>query len=192
MIKIGLLSDTHGWLNPAIYDFFKDCDEIWHAGDIGSDDVAIELEAFINGQQTTGNRQQSSFTNDIDASLSFSMRSKFRAVYGNIDGWEIRADYPQFQIFNIEDVKVVMTHIGGYPNAYAPGIKQLLIDEKPDIFISGHSHILKVMRDSNLGLLHLNPGAAGLKGFHKKVTMLRFQIDGKEASNLEIYEADKH
>lgn len=164
MTKIGLLSDTHGWLNPTIYDFFKDCDEIWHAGDIGSDDVAIELSAF----------------------------KKLRAVYGNIDGWEIRADYPQFQIFKVEDVKVVMTHIGGYPNAYASGIRQMLLEERPDIFISGHSHILKVMRDSKLNLLHLNPGAAGMKGFHKKVTMLRFQIDGKEATNLEIYEADRY
>ena len=183
MTRIGLLSDTHGWLNPAIYDFFKDCDEIWHAGDIGSDDVAIELEAFINRQRTSSECQQTTSPTDS---------KKFRAVFGNIDDWEIRADYPQFQIFNIEDVKVVMTHIGGYPNNYAPGIKQLLMDEKADIFISGHSHILKVMRDHNLGLLHLNPGAAGMKGFHKKVTMLRFQIDGKEASNLEIYEADKY
>lgn len=192
MVKIGLLSDTHGWLNPAIYDFFKDCDEIWHAGDIGSDDVAIELEAFVNGQQTTGNRQQSSSTIDRDASMSFSRKSRFRAVYGNIDDWDIRADYPQFQIFTVEDVKVVMTHIGGYPNAYAQGIRQLLSEEKPDIFISGHSHILKVMRDPKLNLLHLNPGAAGLKGFHKKVTMLRFTIEGKEAKELEIYEADRY
>ena len=179
MTRIGLLSDTHGWVNPKIYDFFKDCDEIWHAGDIGDYDVAIELEAFIKGQQTTDNAQQSS-------------SKKFRAVFGNIDDWEIRADFPQFQIFNIEEMKVVMTHIGGYPNNYAPGIKQLLLEEKPDIFISGHSHILKVMCDQNLSLLHLNPGAAGMKGFHKKVTMMRFQIDGKVASNLEIYEADKY
>lgn len=164
MKRIGLLSDTHGWLNPKIYEFFKDCDEIWHAGDIGSDDVAIELSAF----------------------------KRLRAVYGNIDDWDIRADYPQFQIFNIEEVKVVMTHIGGYPNAYAPGIRQLLLEEKPDIFISGHSHILKVMRDQKLELLHLNPGAAGMKGFHKKVTMMRFLIDGKTTSNLEIYEADRY
>ena len=122
MTRIGLLSDTHGWVNPNIYEFFKDCDEIWHAGDIGNDDVAIELAAF----------------------------KKFRAVFGNIDGWEIRTDFPQFQIFNIEEIKVVMTHIGGYPNAYASGIKQLLSEEKPDIFISGHSHILKVMRDQQL------------------------------------------
>ena len=183
MTKIGLLSDTHGWVNPSIYEFFKDCDEIWHAGDIGSDDVAIELSVFINRQRTTDNGQQSS---------SASVNNRFRAVYGNIDGWEIRADYPQFQIFQIEDMKVVMTHIGGYPNSYAPGIKQLLLEERPDIFISGHSHILKVMRDHNLNLLHLNPGSAGIKGFHKKATMLRFQIDGKEISGMEIYEADKY
>lgn len=174
MTRIGLLSDTHGWLNPAIHDFFKDCDEIWHAGDIGDYDIAIELEALINSRQAT------------------SVPKKFRAVFGNIDDWEIRADFPQFQIFNVEGMKVVMTHIGGYPNAYAPGIKTLLLEEKPDIFVSGHSHILKVMRDPILGLLHLNPGAAGMKGFHKKVTMMRFQIDGKEATNLEIYEADKY
>ena len=164
MTRIGLLSDTHGWLNPKIYEFFKDCDEIWHAGDIGDYDITIELSAF----------------------------KKLRAVFGNIDDWEIRADFPQFQTFNIEEMKVVMTHIGGYPDNYAPGIKQLLLEEKPDIFISGHSHILKVMRDPKLNLLHLNPGAAGMKGVQKKVTMRRFQIDGKEASNLEIYEADKY
>ena len=164
MTRIGLLSDTHGWLNPKIYEFFKDCDEIWHAGDIGDYDITIELAAF----------------------------KKLRAVFGNIDDWEIRADFPQFQIFKVEDMKVVMTHIGGYPNAYAPGIKSLLLEEKPDIFISGHSHILKVMRDPKLNLLHLNPGAAGMKGFHKKAPMMRFQIDGKDASNLEIYEADKY
>lgn len=163
MVKIGLLSDTHAWLNPKIYDFFKDCDEIWHAGDIGSTDVCDELMAF----------------------------KKLRAVYGNIDDWDIRADFPQFQIFEIEEVKVMMTHIGGYPNAYSPDAKALLLQEKPDIFISGHSHILKVMRDQKLNLIHLNPGAAGLKGFHKKVTMMRFEIDGKEVRNLEIYEADK-
>ena len=164
MTRIGILSDTHGFWDDRYLKHFENCDEIWHAGDIGNDDVAIELAAF----------------------------KKLRAVFGNIDGWEIRTDFPQFQIFNIEEIKVVMTHIGGYPNAYAPGIKQLLLEEKPDIFISGHSHILKVMRDQQLGLLHLNPGAAGLKGFHKKVTMLRFQIDGKEISNMEIYDADKY
>ena len=175
MTRIGLLSDTHGWVNPKIYDFFKDCDEIWHAGDIGDYDVAIELEAFINGQQSADNGQQTS-------------SKRFRAVFGNIDDWEIRADFPQFQIFNIEEMKVVMTHIGGYPNNYAPGIKQLLLEERPDIFISGHSHILKVMRDPNLNLLHINPGAAGTYGWHPVRTLIRFTIDGNNCRDLEVIE----
>ena len=160
MTKIGLLSDTHGWLNPAIYDFFKDCDEIWHAGDIGDYDITIELTAF----------------------------KKLRAVFGNIDDWEIRADFPQFQIFKVEDMKVVMTHIGGYPNAYASGIKQLLLEEKPDIFISGHSHILKVQYDKTLNMLYINPGAAGIYGFHKVRTLIRFAIDNGEFKDLEVIE----
>ena len=163
MTKIGLLSDTHGWLNPKIYEFFKDCNEIWHAGDIGSTDVADELMAF----------------------------KKLRAVFGNIDDWDVRSMFPQYQIFKVEETKIFMTHIGGYPNAYDYNVKPMILEEKPDIFISGHSHILKVMRDPKLNLLHLNPGAAGLKGFHKKVTMMRFEINGNKAENLEIYEADK-
>lgn len=151
MTKIGLLSDTHGWLNPKVFDFFKDCDEIWHAGDIGDISIADDLSAF----------------------------KKLRAVYGNIDDLDVRREYPKFQIFTVEDVKVVMTHIGGYPQHYEIGIKDLLIKEKPDIFVSGHSHILKVMRDEKLNLLHLNPGAAGKNGFHKSLTMLRFDIERK-------------
>ena len=163
MKKIGLLSDTHGWLNPKVFDFFKDCDEIWHVGDIGSADVANALSAF----------------------------KPLRAVYGNIDGQDIRQMFPKVQIFSVEDVKVIMTHIGGYPNRYERGIKELLIQEKPDIFISGHSHILKVMNDHNLHLLHINPGAAGNSGFHKVITMIRFQIDGKNISNMEVYEKSR-
>ena len=160
MKKIGLLSDTHGWLNPAVFDFFKDCDEIWHVGDIGSTDVADSLSAF----------------------------KPLRAVYGNIDDQKIRLMFPKVNIFTIENVKVMMTHIGGYPNHYEPGIKTLIIKEKPNIFISGHSHILKVMNDHELNLLHINPGAAGNSGFHKVITMLRFQIDGSEIKNMELYE----
>lgn len=163
MKKIGLLSDTHGWLNPKVFDFFKDCDEIWHVGDIGSADVANALSTF----------------------------KPLRAVYGNIDGQEIRQMFPKVQIFSVEDVKVIMTHIGGYPNRYEAGIKDLIIQEKPDIFISGHSHILKVMNDHNLHLLHINPGAAGNSGFHKVITMIRFQIDGKNISNMEVYEKSR-
>lgn len=161
MTKIGLLSDTHGWLNPKVFDFFKDCDEIWHAGDIGDISIADDLSAF----------------------------KKLRAVYGNIDDLDVRREYPKFQIFTVEDVKVVMTHIGGYPQHYEIGIKDLLIKEKPDIFVSGHSHILKVMRDEKLNLLHLNPGAAGKNGFHKSLTMLRFDIERKNILNLELFEA---
>ena len=160
MTKIGLLSDTHGWLNPAVFEFFKDCDEIWHVGDIGGADVANKLLAS----------------------------KPLRAVYGNIDGQDVRLMFPKIQIFTIENVKVMMTHIGGYPNRYEPGIKELIIKEKPNIFISGHSHILKVMNDHSLNLLHINPGAAGNSGFHRIMTMVRFQIDGSEIQKMEVYE----
>ena len=160
MKRIGLLSDTHGWLNPAVFDFFKDCDEIWHAGDIGGADVANALSAF----------------------------KPLRAVYGNIDDYKVRDMFDWINIFAVENVVVMMTHIGGYPNHYEPGIEQLIIEEKPDIFISGHSHILKVMRDKYYNLLHINPGAAGNTGFHKVMTMVRFQIDGREIKNMELYE----
>ena len=163
MKKIGLLSDTHGWLNPKIFEFFKDCDEIWHVGDIGSADVANSLSAF----------------------------KPLRAVYGNIDDYKIRLMFPKINIFTIENVKVMMTHIGGYPGHYEPGIKELIIKEKPNIFISGHSHILKVMNDHDLHLLHINPGAAGNSGFHKVITMVRFQIDGSEIKNMELYEKQR-
>ena len=160
MKRIGLLSDTHGWLNPKVFDFFKDCDEIWHVGDIGSTDVARCLSSF----------------------------KPLKAVYGNIDDYRIRQMFPKIQIFTVENVKVMMTHIGGYPGHYEPGIKELIIKEKPNIFISGHSHILKVMNDKELNLLHINPGAAGNSGFHKVITMLRFQIDGSDIKNMELYE----
>ena len=160
MTTIGLLSDTHGWLNPAVFEFFKDCDEIWHVGDIGSADVANKLLAF----------------------------KPLRAVYGNIDGQDVRLMFPKIQIFTVENVKVMMTHIGGYPNRYEPGIKELIIKEKPNIFISGHSHILKVMNDHSLNLLHINPGAVGNSGFHRIMTMVRFQIDGSEVKKMEVYE----
>ena len=160
MKKIGLLSDTHGWLNPAVFDFFKDCDEIWHVGDIGYTDGADALSAF----------------------------KPLRAVYGNVDDYRIRRMFNWIEIFTIENVKVIMTHIGGYPNHYEPDIRELIIQEEPDIFISGHSHILKVINDKKLNLLHINPGAAGNSGFHKVMTMVRFEIDGSEVRNMEIYE----
>ena len=120
--------------------------------------------------------------------MSATSVTPLRAVYGNIDDQKIRLMFPKINIFTIENVKVMMTHIGGYPNHYEPGIKALIIKEKPNIFISGHSHILKVMNDHELNLLHINPGAAGNTGFHKVITMLRFQIDGSEIKNMELYE----
>ena len=164
MTKIGLLSDTHGWIFPSVYEFFKDCDEIWHAGDIGGTDVARCLSSF----------------------------KPLKAVYGNIDDYRIRQMFPKIQIFTVENVKVMMTHIGGYPNHYEPGIKELIIKEKPNIFISGHSHILKVMNDHSLNLLHINPGAAGNSGFHRIMTMVRFQIDGSEIQKMEVYEKSRN
>lgn len=163
MTKIGLLSDTHGWIFPSVYEFFKDCDEIWHAGDIGGTDVARCLSSF----------------------------KPLKAVYGNIDDYRVRQMFPKIQIFTVENVKVMMTHIGGYPNHYEPGIKELIIKEKPNIFISGHSHILKVMNDHSLNLLHINPGAAGNSGFHRIMTMVRFQIDGSEIQKMEVYEKSR-
>ncbi len=163
MIKIGLLSDTHGFLHPKIFDFFKDCDELWHAGDIGSLLVSEKLSEFKH----------------------------LRAVYGNIDDNNIRSIFSENLIFICEDVKVFITHIGGYPGNYSHKAKEIIISEKPDLFISGHSHILKVMFDQKYKLLHINPGAAGKSGFHQIITLLRFTIEAKEIKDLEIMELKK-
>ena len=163
MSLIGLLSDTHSSVNPRILDFFSDCDEIWHAGDIGNIETAEKLAAF----------------------------KPLKAVYGNIDGTEIRKVYPKNQVFICEEVKVVMTHIGGYPGHYEKEARHLIETEKPGIFISGHSHILKVMYDSKFNLLHINPGAAGNSGFHHLVTCLRFVIEGKDIRDLEVFEKQR-
>lgn len=160
MIKIGLLSDTHSYIDPKVYKYFKDVDEIWHAGDIGSIEVSDELTKF----------------------------KPLRAVYGNIDNHLIRSQFREVEIFSLEDVKVVIIHIGGYPNRYSPGVLEMLKKENPDLFISGHSHILKVMYDKKLQLLHLNPGAAGYHGFHKVKTLLRFEIDKGKIQNMEAIE----
>lgn len=160
MVKVGLLSDTHAYWDDRYLDYFQDCDEIWHAGDIGSDALASRLASF----------------------------KTFRAVYGNIDGHSLRSDYPKIARFQIEDVKVMMTHIGGYPGRYNPEIRKELYDIHPDLFISGHSHILKVMFDKHLGCLHINPGAAGKSGFHQVRTLVRFAIDGKTITDMEVIE----
>jgi len=163
MPRIGLLSDTHGFINPRILEFFSSCDEIWHAGDIGNLETADKL-----------------------ASLK-----PLRAVYGNIDGTELRVSYPENQVFVCEGIKVLMTHIGGYPGRYEKEARQLIESEKPGLFITGHSHILKVMFDKKYNLLHMNPGAAGNSGFHHLITCLRFVIDGKDIRDLEVFEKQR-
>lgn len=163
MTKIGVLSDTHGILPKQVYSFFKDVDLVLHAGDIGSSDVLDELKLF----------------------------KPTIAVYGNIDGYDIIGDINKIEYIDIEDMKIMITHIGGYPNRYEKGIIELIEAHKPSIFISGHSHILKVMYDKKYNLLHINPGAAGRYGFHKVSTMVRFAINGKRAEDLEIIEYEK-
>lgn len=160
MKKIGLISDTHGFIDPEIMDFLKDVDEIWHAGDIGSESVLDKLEAF----------------------------KPVRAVYGNIDDYKIRQRTKENLKFEIEGKKIWITHIGGYPGNYATHIKPELIQNPPDLFITGHSHILKVINDKKLNLLHINPGAAGNKGWHKFVTAVRFEITDGEIKNFDIFE----
>jgi putative phosphoesterase len=163
MTRIGLLSDTHTYLHPKIFEVFNDCDEIWHVGDIGNLETINQLQKF----------------------------KPVKAVYGNIDGQSVRSAFPEVQSFTIEGKKVLMIHIGGYPGRYDKRARQLIEKEKPDIFISGHSHILKVMYDNKHELLHMNPGAAGKFGLHQKITMLRFTIDKSEIKELEIIELDK-
>jgi len=163
MRRIGLLSDTHGFINPRILDFFSACDEIWHAGDIGNLETADKLASF----------------------------KPLKAVYGNIDGIELRASYSKNQVFMCEKVKVMITHIGGYPGRYEKEARQLIDIEKPGLFICGHSHILKVMYDKKHELLHINPGAAGSSGFHHVITCVRFVIDGKNIRDLEVFEKER-
>ncbi|WP_312790916.1 metallophosphoesterase family protein [Sphingobacterium sp.] len=159
MTKIGLLSDTHSYLDDAVFTYFANCDEIWHAGDFG-DSVADKLEAF----------------------------KPLRGVYGNIDNQAIRLQFPEDLRFTCEDVEVFMTHIGGYPGKYAPRIKAELLKNPPKLFITGHSHILKVIFDPKIQCLHLNPGAAGKHGWHKVRTLMRFDINGDKIENLEVIE----
>lgn len=160
MKRIGLISDTHSYLHPSVMKHFKDCDEIWHAGDIGNTDVSDALKKF----------------------------KPLRAVYGNIDGKELRLEFPLHQRFNCDGLDVWITHIGGYPGRYNKDIRSELENNPPGLFICGHSHILKVIYDKKNRLLHMNPGAAGKHGFHQKKTLLRFEIDNAEVKNLELIE----
>ncbi|MDO4758489.1 MAG: metallophosphoesterase family protein, partial [Rikenellaceae bacterium] len=158
MKRIGILSDTHNTFDQPLRDFFAQVDEIWHAGDIGSVELADEIADF----------------------------KPLRAVYGNIDGGMARRIYPEFQCFTCEEVRVVMTHIGGYPRRYNPRALQKIQALKPKLFIAGHSHILKIQFDPVYQMLTVNPGAAGLYGFHKVRTAVRFVVDGSDMRDMEI------
>ncbi len=163
MTRIGLLSDTHGYLNPKVLEFFNNCNEVWHAGDIGTVELAEELLAF----------------------------KPLKAVVGNIDNHLLRRMFPENLRFKCEAVDVWITHIGGYPGRYDKRINDEIRLNPPRLFISGHSHILKVMPDKKLNLLHVNPGAAGKNGFHHFVTAVRFIIDGREIRDLEVLEVKR-
>jgi putative phosphoesterase len=159
MKKIGLLSDTHGYLDDAVFKYFDECDEIWHAGDFGIG-VAEQLAKF----------------------------KPLRGVYGNIDDKDIRAEFPEHLKFDCEQVPVWMTHIGGYPGHYAPSVKKEIYTKSPKLFISGHSHILKVVFDPKIQCLHINPGAAGKNGWHKVRTLIRFCISEEKIHTLDAIE----
>jgi len=158
MKRIGILSDTHGCLHPKVLDFFLGMDEVWHAGDIGNITTARKL----------------------------SENFPLRAVYGNIDGQDVRMVYPKVQVFQVEQVKVLMTHIGGYPGRYEAGIPPFFTRERPKLFICGHSHILKVIYDKKYDMLHINPGAAGNSGLHRSVTAVRLVIENANMRDLEV------
>jgi putative phosphoesterase len=160
-MKIGLLSDTHGFIDPKIFEHLCECDELWHAGDIGDSEVADALESF----------------------------KPLRAVYGNIDNKDLQIRYPEDLYFECEGLSIWMTHIGGVPPRYNPRIKNKLVANIPDIFICGHSHILRIAKDpAYKGMLYINPGAAGNQGFHHMKTLVRFEISAKEVKNLEVIE----
>ena len=160
MKRIGLLSDTHAYWDKRYLQYFEQCDEIWHAGDIGSLELAMRLQEF----------------------------RPLRAVCGNCDGGDLRRLFSEKLRWTCEGADILMTHIGGYPGHYDPRIRQQLISHPPKLFISGHSHILKVLYDDRLGLLHINPGAAGLQGWHQVRTLVRFNIDNGNFSDLEVIE----
>ena len=161
-MRIGLLSDTHSFLDERVFEHFAECDEVWHAGDFGSLEVLRTLQEF----------------------------KPLRGVYGNIDGAAIRAEMPLDLRFECEGLPVFMTHIGGYPGHYEPRVGKILKDEPPvkGLFISGHSHILKVMPDKNLDFLHINPGACGNEGWHKVKTLIRFSIEKGRIFDLQVIE----
>jgi len=159
-MKIGLISDTHGWIHPRLFDLFASVDEIWHAGDIGNIETAEKLAAF----------------------------KPFKAVFGNIDNAIVRRIYDEYLIFKVEEVNVWLTHIGGTPGHYDRRVMPDIYENPPDLFICGHSHIAKVMHDKKAGFLFVNPGAAGYNGFHKYMTAIRFEIDGMKIHDMDLIE----
>lgn len=163
MTRIGLLSDTHSYLDPRVFEHFSEVDEVWHAGDIGSDMVLQRLREF----------------------------KPTRAVYGNMDGGDVRYSLSEFYRFRVEEVNVLMTHIGGYPGHYNPWLLPMFQKETPQLFVCGHSHILKVQYDPIWKMLTMNPGAAGLEGWQQVQTLLRFVIDGTQIQDLEVVELGK-
>ena len=170
MTRIGLISDTHGFLDEKVFDHFKDCDEVWHIGDFGSIELVNELKAHWPGRNG---------------------KARLRGVYGNIDDQSIRTEFPEQLVFMCEEVKVMLRHIGGYPPKYNPATKKELAIHQPQLFISGHSHILKVMYDDTLNCLYMNPGAAGRQGWQKTRTIIRIVIDGPAIKNCEVIELGK-
>lgn len=161
MKQIGILSDTHGYWDDRYVKYFEDCDEIWHAGDIGDITIIERLEEIC---------------------------PVVRAVSGNIDHGAVKRRCPEILLFECENVPVLLTHIGGYPSKWSKGMKQLLIESGTRLMVDGHSHILKVIYDKDLQLLHINPGAAGQQGWHKKRTLVRLKINGSDMSDCEIIE----
>ena len=163
MTRIGIISDTHGYLDEKVLDHFSSCDEIWHAGDFGNIAIAQQLKDLKN----------------------------LKGVYGNIDGMDIRGEYPGQLVFKCEEVKVLIRHIGGSPPGYNTETRKELSIHKPNLFISGHSHILKIMFDEGINCLHINPGAAGNHGWHKVRTLVRLCVDGKNMKDCEVIELGK-
>ncbi|MCK9422293.1 MAG: metallophosphatase family protein [Bacteroidales bacterium] len=163
MLHIGILSDTHGYIHPSVPDFFNKVDEIWHAGDVG----------------------------EIITTRKLAELKPLRAVHGNIDGQDIRIEYPKDLLFTVEDVKVLMTHIGGYPGRYDPRVRHLIEKERPKLFICGHSHILKVIFDKKYDLLHINPGAAGKFGPHKSITAVRMILENGNMRDFEVLDVPR-
>ncbi|MFM2338552.1 MAG: hypothetical protein RL115_1745 [Bacteroidota bacterium] len=162
MTRIGLISDTHGYLDEQVFNYFETCDEVWHAGDFG----AIQFQPLASAV-------------------------KFRGVYGNIDDAAIQNEFPEQLVFMCEGVKVMIRHIGGSPPNYNAATKQALAIHQPQLFICGHSHILKIMYDDKINCLYMNPGAAGKHGWHKVRTLIRFTIDGTNMKNCEVIELGK-